>query len=85
MLARRNGGDFARLGMAVSRQVDKHAVGRNRIKRLIRESFRHHYTRHPANLDIVVLPRRETATTCNEQLFQSLKNHWLRLDKQFEG
>jgi len=26
--------------MAVSRQVDRHAVGRNRIKRVIRESFR---------------------------------------------
>ena len=26
--------------MAVSRQVDRHAVGRNRIKRIIRESFR---------------------------------------------
>ena len=32
--------DGARLGMAVSRRVSKRAVVRNRIRRLIRESFR---------------------------------------------
>jgi len=31
----------ARLGLAVSRKVDKHAVGRNRIKRILRDQFRH--------------------------------------------
>ena len=30
----------ARLGLAVSRKVDPHAVGRNRIKRNLREEFR---------------------------------------------
>jgi ribonuclease P protein component len=30
----------ARLGLAVSRKVDPHAVGRNRIKRVLRDSFR---------------------------------------------
>lgn len=29
-----------RLGLAVSRKVDSHAVGRNRIKRVLREAFR---------------------------------------------
>ena len=31
----------ARLGLAVSRKVDPHAVGRNRIKRMLRDEFRH--------------------------------------------
>ncbi|MBU8977176.1 MULTISPECIES: ribonuclease P protein component [unclassified Lysobacter] len=31
----------ARLGLAVSRKVDPHAVGRNRIKRVLRDTFRH--------------------------------------------
>ena len=31
----------ARLGLAVSRKVDPHAVGRNRIKRVLRDEFRH--------------------------------------------
>ncbi len=30
----------ARLGLAVSRKVDPHAVGRNRIKRVLRAQFR---------------------------------------------
>lgn len=32
--------DGARLGLAVSRKVDPRAVGRNRIKRVLREEFR---------------------------------------------
>ena len=34
-------GQPARLGLAVSRKVDPHAVGRNRIKRVLRDDFRH--------------------------------------------
>ena len=34
-------GQPARLGLAVSRKVDARAVGRNRIKRILREAFRH--------------------------------------------
>lgn len=33
-------GGEARLGLAVSRKVDKRAVGRNRIKRALRDEFR---------------------------------------------
>lgn len=33
--------DPARLGLAVSRKVDPRAVGRNRIKRILRDEFRH--------------------------------------------
>ena len=43
VLGRPNEAPFCRLGMAVSRQVDKRAVGRNRIKRVVRESFRHFF------------------------------------------
>jgi ribonuclease P protein component len=34
------GGEGARLGLAVSRKADPHAVGRNRIKRVLRDAFR---------------------------------------------
>jgi ribonuclease P protein component len=34
-------GAAPRLGLAVSRKVDPHAVGRNRIKRVLRDAFRH--------------------------------------------
>lgn len=47
----------ARLGLAVSRKVDKRAVGRNRIKRVLRETFRQHLARLlPGDLVVVVKP-----------------------------
>lgn len=39
-LHRLDDGGPARLGLAVSRKVDPHAVGRNRIKRVLRDEFR---------------------------------------------
>ena len=76
VLARRDGSEQARLGMAVSRQVDRRAVGRNRLKRVIRESFRQRFGGQGPAVDFVVLPRAESATICNRQLFQSLEKHW---------
>jgi ribonuclease P protein component len=43
-----------RLGLAVSRKVDRRAVGRNRIKRLLRDEFRHLRTRLPAGAYVIV-------------------------------
>lgn len=85
VLGRLNQEENSRLGMAVSRQVDKHAVGRNRIKRVVRESFRNHFSCKKVCLDIVILPRRETADMSNEKLFRSLQDHWSRLGNKFEG
>ena len=86
VLARANEGQRSRLGMAVSRKVDKRAVGRNRIKRVIRESFRHAFNASSGSsdvtMDIVVLPGLESATICNKALFRSLEKHWSRLDDQ---
>jgi len=48
---------YCRLGMAVSRKVDR-AVGRNRIRRLIREAFRVRQFDLPAGYDVIVTPRR---------------------------
>jgi len=39
-LHRLDDGATPRLGLAVSRKVDPHAVGRNRIKRVLRDAFR---------------------------------------------
>ena len=46
----------ARLGLAVSRKVDPHAVGRNRIKRTLRDAFRHVRGQLPPG-DYVVVAR----------------------------
>ena len=77
----------SRLGMAVSRQVDKRAVQRNRIKRIVRESFRGQYLSAPrhSSLDIVVLPRRHAVSMDNKQLFEQLSRHWRRIEERTEG
>jgi ribonuclease P protein component len=53
----RNGLEYSRLGLSVSRRVGN-AVVRNRWKRLVRESFRRHRAEIPAGYDFVVRPRR---------------------------
>lgn len=47
-------GQPPRLGLAVSRKVDPHAVGRNRIKRSLREQFRQLRDALPAGAYVLV-------------------------------
>lgn len=70
-----------RLGLAVSRRTARRAVQRNRVKRIVRESFRLHQHQLPA-LDIVVVARRGIESRNNNELFASLTKHWSRLEKQ---
>ena len=88
VLACRGKGSVSRLGMAVSRRSERTSVGRNRVKRIVRESFRHRFA--PAGedapdvpLDIVVLPRPGCATISNAELFRSLDLHWSRIVAKF--
>lgn len=84
VLARRNDSTRSRLGLAVSRQYDRRAVERNRIKRLIRESFRQRYVdgRDPHPVDYVVLPQRAAVSVPNAQLRERLDRHWRRIDER---
>lgn len=52
-----------RLGLAVSRKVDRRAVGRNRIKRALRDQFRHLRPQLPRGRYVVVA--RPAASTCS--------------------
>lgn len=93
VIARPAGHAESRLGLAVSRKIDRRAVGRNRIKRVARESFRHWRAAHAAAggqaLDIVVLARPGAADADNERLFSSLNHHWptlvRRVGQRFQG
>jgi ribonuclease P protein component len=81
VLVRPNGGDGPRLGLAIARKHARAAVARNRIKRLVRESFRHHQQRL-GPLDLVVLGRHGLAGRDNAQLRASLERHWNRLQNR---
>lgn len=68
----------ARLGLAISKKHARRALDRNRIKRVVRESFRHQLPGLPA-VDIVVMARDATTRATNQELFDSLLQHWKRL------
>jgi ribonuclease P protein component len=73
----------ARLGISVGRRFGG-AVRRNRIKRLIREAFRHirHELRPPA--DWIVIPRRESEPTAAE-LQRSIRTLAEKLGERLES
>jgi len=81
ILAVPNDNSHARLGLAISKKNAKRAVDRNRIKRLIRESFRLHMHQMP-DIDLVVMAKPVTKNADNQQILQSLQQHWNRLQKQ---
>jgi len=80
VLVRPNYRGYARLGLVISKKKAKRAVARNRLKRLIRESFRH--TEGLYHADIIVLAGNQSVKADNKQLFQSLEKHWQRVNKK---
>ena len=84
VLYRDNGGLEARLGLAISRKNCKLAVGRNRLKRLVRESFRRHGP-ELAGLDIVVMNKPDAQRAGNKALFASLERHWQKCRAAQDG
>lgn len=80
VLARANGLDHPRLGIVVGKKNCRLASSRNRIKRLIRESYRQRLD-ELAGLDIIVLARRGIAELDNATISGSLAKSWTRLGK----
>lgn len=68
---RPNDSPHARLGLGVSRRVSRKATRRNRIKRVLRETFRALVTTLPA-LDIVVVVRPAASELTNAALREAL-------------
>ena len=74
----------ARLGLAVARKHARKAVDRNRIKRIVRESFRLASSNSLPAYDLVVLNRKQTHQLSNSQLFASLQQHWEKVQQLCE-
>jgi len=75
VLVRANDGPHARLGLAISTRAAGNSVRRNRLKRLIRESFRQHQHLLPP-VDIVVNARAGVRAAENAAIAKSLEKHW---------
>jgi len=74
-LSRANGKKAGRLGLAISKKSCRLAVQRNRLKRVVRESFRLH-KEALSGLDVVVMSRPTASRASNRTLFDSLARHW---------
>jgi ribonuclease P protein component len=70
-----------RLGLAISARAVPDAVGRNRIKRQARETFRAAQGRLPP-LDIVVLARSAAAAADKAALRQAFERLWQRMGER---
>ena len=82
VLARINQGSTARLGLVIAKKHVRRANQRNRIKRVIRESFRQQ--QYIAGLDLVVLARGALDQRSNEELFQLLTQLWQQLQRKHQ-
>ncbi len=78
VLARSNDLGHPRLGLAIAKRHVKLAHDRNRIKRLVRESFRRNQ-HWMAPKDFIVLARGNVVGMSNEEITWVLERHWRRL------
>jgi ribonuclease P protein component len=70
--------DQARLGISAPRRYIAKAADRNRIKRIIRESFRHH--KHQLiGWDVIASAGKGALFLTNKQIFDSLEKHWRKI------
>ena len=78
-----NGLEWSRLGVTVSKKVDKRAVVRNRWKRLLREAFRCNKHQLPVGFDLVVLVAHQARPTTRDEVVRELLPLIERLARQF--
>ena len=77
LIARSNESDVARLGLAVPKKHIHRAVDRNRVKRLIRESFRTNKDQL-RGLDVVVVIRKDPVDY-GTGFGAKLEKHWKKI------
>ena len=81
MLAKSNQDLGLRLGIIVAKKHVKLSVQRNRIKRLMRESFRA-VTQPIENLDMVILAKQGTGATNNPDCLSEINDLWKKLSRK---
>lgn len=84
ILARANGLPYPRLGLVIAKKNVRHAVQRNRIKRIARESFRLRQ-QDLAGIDAIILARRELDQLDNAALHLLYAQQWQRVLKKFRS
>lgn len=81
MLAKPNNANHPRLGTTVSKKIAKKAVDRNRIKRIMRETFR--LQQHNlSGFDIIVIGKLGINDLDNQALSELLNYLWRKLSRR---
>lgn len=81
ILARPNQSLKPRLGLVIAKKHIRLAVGRNRIKRLIRESFRQRQHQLPG-IDAIVLARKGLDELDNHRIQKILDQLWRKIQNK---
>ena len=81
ILYRPNEKASARLGTAISKKNVRKAVQRNRLKRIIKETFRQN-RKTLGSVDIVVLARPGVCEKSNRELNATITKQWKKLAKE---
>lgn len=81
LLARTNNAENPRLGITIAKKRVRKAHDRNRLKRLIRESFRHRATQLPP-IDIIVIGKSGADKLSNDEIYMVLDKLWRKLVKR---
>lgn len=83
VLAKPNQKPIARLGLIIGKRFAKSAVDRNKIKRILRESFRHH--RHQLiGFDIIIIARQQCHLLDKATLREGIEKLWEKLLTQYQ-
>lgn len=77
-MARNNGLQHPRLGLVIAKKHLRHANRRNRLKRVIRDSFRLQQHNLPA-IDVIVLARKGAASVPDNELGKVCNRLWKRI------
>jgi len=80
-LPRPNQVDRRRIGFIVSQKNVRRAVQRNRVRRIIRESFRLQQHKLPP-VDIIIMARKGLDELSSDELHRLTKKCWSRLSKK---
>ncbi len=83
VLTVRNDVGHPRLGLAIAKKHIKLATDRNRLKRIVRESFRQHQS-GLNNIDIVVLSRANVVKLPSKKIWIALEQHWKTVVAQWQ-
>ncbi|QQD18295.1 ribonuclease P protein component [Spongiibacter nanhainus] len=82
-LARHNSLPHPRLGLVIAKRNVRLAVERNRVKRVVRETFRQQQ-HHLVGIDVIVLARRGVDKLDNQRLHDMCLSLWRQLEKRAE-